>query len=438
MLEQFLKHISNNSLFSKEHKLVLAISGGVDSVVLGHLLQQGGFNFELAHCNFNLRGKDSNADEKFCVELAKRLNVKIYVEKFDVKNYCELNKVSTQMAARELRYNWFEKLLKEKKIDYLLTAHHANDTVETVLINMLRGTGIKGLTGIPEKSGKTIRPLLIFRREEIDTYSKHNKLKFRVDKSNLDDKYDRNFLRLNIIPKLKKLHPNLENTFTENTKIFKQEAEIINDFLTQKQNELVVKKSNLVYIDKQKLKNEKHISTILHFILNPLGYKASQVEDIKINCLANGLVGKNFKSKTHQLTIDRNSLIIKENNETNSTEIKINSITELNNYFKLRELKKFKIPQQSQLIIEPKQFIFPLTIRAKKTGDTFKPFGMNGFKLVSDFLKDQKLNTFEKESVRLLINGNNQIIWVIGYRSDERFKVKPLSEKFLKLTEFDR
>jgi len=342
------------------------------------------------------------------------------------------------MAARELRYNWFEKLLKEKKIDYLLTAHHANDTVETVLINMLRGTGIKGLTGIPEKSGKTIRPLLIFRREEIDTYSKHNKLKFRVDKSNLDDKYDRNFLRLNIVPKLKKLHPNLENTITENTKIFKQEAEIINDFLTQKQSELVVKKNNLVYIDKQKIKNEKHISTILHFILYPFGYKASQVEDIKINCMENGLVGKNFKSKTHQLTIDRNSLIIKENYETNSTEIKINSIAELNNYFKLRELKKIKIPQQNQLIIEPTQFIFPLTIRAKKTGDTFKPFGMNGFKLVSDFLKDQKLNTFEKENVRLLINGNNQIIWIIGYRSDERYKVKPLSAKFLKLTEFDR
>ena len=438
MLQQFLKHISNNSLFSNEHKLVLAVSGGVDSVVLGHLLHQGGFNFELAHCNFNLRGKDSNADEKFCVELAKKLNVKIYIEKFDVKNYCKVNKVSTQMAARELRYNWFEKLLKEKKIDYLLTAHHANDTVETVLINMLRGTGIKGLTGIPEKSGKTIRPLLIFRREEIDTYSKHNKLKFRVDKSNLDDKYDRNFLRLNIVPKLKKLHPNLENTITENTKIFKQEADIINDFLTQKQSELVVKKNNLVYIDKQKIKNEKHISTILHFILYPFGYKASQVEDIKINCMENGLVGKNFKSKTHQLTIDRNSLIIKENYETNSTEIKINSIAELNNYFKLRELKKIKIPQQNQLIIEPTQFIFPLTIRAKKTGDTFKPFGMNGFKLVSDFLKDQKLNTFEKENVRLLINGNNQIIWIIGYRSDERYKVKPLSAKFLKLTEFDR
>jgi len=438
VLQQFLKHISNNSLFSNEHKLVLAVSGGVDSVVLGHLLHQGGFNFELAHCNFNLRGKDSNADEKFCVELAKKLNVKIYIEKFDVKNYCKVNKVSTQMAARELRYNWFEKLLKEKKIDYLLTAHHANDTVETVLINMLRGTGIKGLTGIPEKSGKTIRPLLIFRREEIDTYSKHNKLKFRVDKSNLDDKYDRNFLRLNIVPKLKKLHPNLENTITENTKIFKQEADIINDFLTQKQSELVVKKNNLVYIDKQKIKNEKHISTILHFILYPFGYKASQVEDIKINCMENGLVGKNFKSKTHQLTIDRNSLIIKENYETNSTEIKINSIAELNNYFKLRELKKIKIPQQNQLIIEPTQFIFPLTIRAKKTGDTFKPFGMNGFKLVSDFLKDQKLNTFEKENVRLLINGNNQIIWIIGYRSDERYKVKPLSAKFLKLTEFDR
>ena len=174
MLERFTKHIKNKHLFDKGQKLLVAISGGADSVALAHLLKQAGFNFELAHCNFKLRGKDSEADEKFCKALAKQLNLNIYVESFNTKQYAIQKKLSTQMAARELRYSWFEKLMTEQKFDYLLTAHHANDNIETVLINLVRGTGIKGLTGIPEKSGRTIRPLLIFTREEIDEYIKSN------------------------------------------------------------------------------------------------------------------------------------------------------------------------------------------------------------------------------------------------------------------------
>ena len=437
MLQKFLNNISTNGLFTKHNKLLLAISGGADSVALAHLLKEGNFNFELAHCNFKLRGKDSDADEKLCVALAKKLSIKIYIQQFDVKEYCIKNKVSIQMAARNLRYAWFLKLVEENKFNYLLTAHHANDNVETVLINMLRGTGVKGLVGIQQKNGIVIRPLLTFLREDIDAYIKKNKLKFRLDKSNLQDKYERNFLRLNVIPKLKKINPTLENTFINNSTIFKQEADIVADFLNQKKNELLSIKNNLIYINKQQLKVEKHIASILYFILNPFGFNISQMDNVKNNILQNGLVGKVFSTKTHQLTIDRNELIVKQIDKKSTSELKINSLKELKNYFEIENLKVFTVPKQNQLIINTIQLVFPLTIRAKKTGDTFKPFGMKGFKLVSHYLKQNKLNNFEKQNVKVLLNGNNEIIWLINYRSDDRYKVNQASKTLIKLTTID-
>ena len=445
MLQVFIRYIEDKALFCKQDKLLVAISGGADSVALAHLLKQAGYNFELAHCNFKLRGKASDADEKFCKLLAKQLNVKIYTQQFDVKEYSAKHKISIQMSARTLRYSWFLKLVEEKKINYLLTAHHANDTIETVLINLIRGTGIKGLIGVPEKNGEIVRPLLNFSREDIDKYIKKYKLKFRLDKSNLDDKYNRNFLRLNVIPKLKKLNPNIENTFIENSKIFKQEAEIVNDFLREKQLELVKQKNELIYINKQKLNAEKHFSSILYFIINPFGYNASQAEDIKINVLENGLVGKIFKSKTHQLTIDREEIIISQNTIKKLNSIKINSIEDLKKWkeFKIEKIVGIDFAQpnnfhkKNELLIDTTQLIFPLTIRAKKTGDTFKPFGMKGFKLVSDFFKDKKMNVFEKENCKLLINGNNEIIWLIGLRSDERYRVNSQVKTLLKISTID-
>ncbi len=454
MLQKFKKYIINNNLFNSHHKLLLAISGGADSVALAHLLKEDGFNFELAHCNFKLRGKESDADENFCLSLAKKLNVKIYTEQFDVKKYCIANKISIQMAARTLRYTWFLKLLKDKNFDYVLTAHHANDTIETVLINLLRGTGIKGLIGVKEKNGEIIRPLLNFNREEIDAYIKQNKLKFRLDKSNLDDKYERNFLRLNVIPKLKKLNPKIESTFIENSNIFKQEAEIVNDFLREKKSQLVNDKNDLIYINKLKLRAEKHFFSILYFIINPLGYNASQAEDIKINIIENGLVGKIFKSKTHQLTIDRNEIIIKKIASTGLATYAFNDI-KIKTLAEFKKIKIFKVEvftstptstslstrlsvtsevSKNELLIDTKQLIFPLTIRTKKTGDKFKPFGMKGFKLLSNFFKDAKLNVFEKENCKLLVNGNDEIIWVIGYRSDERYRAKLQSKTLLKIS----
>ncbi|MEI8136339.1 MAG: tRNA lysidine(34) synthetase TilS, partial [Bacteroidota bacterium] len=218
---------------------MLAISGGIDSVVLAHLLKKGGYKFSLAHCNFKLRGKDSDADEAFCKSLGNDLEVNFYTQTFDTKAYCKKNKVSIQMAARELRYAWFNELVKKEKIDYVVTAHHANDVVETMLINLCRGTGINGLKGIPEKTEKIVRPLLNFTKDEIAKFAKNQKIKHRIDKSNLEAKYERNFLRLGVIPKLKELHPNIEQTFLNNVAIFKEEAEIVQDFLKEKSKLLI-------------------------------------------------------------------------------------------------------------------------------------------------------------------------------------------------------
>ncbi|MDX2174263.1 MAG: tRNA lysidine(34) synthetase TilS [Bacteroidota bacterium] len=445
MLERFTKHIKSRHLFEKGHKLLVAISGGPDSVALTHLLKVAGFSFELVHCNFKLRGRDSNADEKFCKTLAKQLDINIYVESFETKQYANKNKLSTQMAARELRYNLFEKLMLDGKFDYLLTAHHANDTVETVLINLLRGTGIKGLTGIPEKNGKIIRPLLIFTRDEIDAYLKQNRFKFRVDKSNLEDKYERNFLRLNVVPALKKLNPSIEFTFIKNGSIFKEESEIIKDFLEDKNKFLLKKESGSYLITKSKVRNEKHQFSILYYILKPFNFSATQTDNIIENVNKDGLVGKVFKSKTHTLTIDRTEILIKEIKKIKAGSIKINSLQELSN-IKLLKVKKTKnfnfskpknLPKQNELIINEERLIFPLTIRTKIEGDKFKPFGMKGFKLVSDFFKEKKMNLFEKENCKLLVNGNGEIIWIIGYRSDERYRVTNNSEAILKLTVID-
>lgn len=436
MHKKFESNILKNQLFSKKDSLLLAISGGIDSVVLAHLFKKAGFNFSLAHCNFKLRGKDSDADEAFCKALAKDLDVKFYVQAFDVETHCKENKVSVQMAARELRYGWFNDLIKKNKLNFLVTAHHANDVVETIFINLLRGTGIKGLKGIPEKKGNIVRPLLHFTKEEINAFAKKEKISHRADKSNLETKYERNLLRLEVVPKLKKLHPNLEQIFLNNVANFKEEAEIVNEFVTEKTKQLVAKKGTQVVIDKLKLKKEKHLQTLLHHILEPFGFNFSQINDIRTNLVENGETGKLFFTSSFTLTIDRELIILKPSSDKASEPIQLNSLNDLktSRFIKLSEIKEFKSIQNNELIVEKNKLIFPLTIRQKKTGDKFRPFGMKGFKLISDFLKDQKLNAFEKENCRLLENGNGDIIWVMGHRSDDRYKIETKKNNLLKLT----
>ncbi len=419
--------------------MLLAISGGLDSVVLAHLLKKSGFQFSLAHCNFQLRGKESDADEKFCRALAKKLGVEIFTTRFNTKDYCTEHKVNVQLAARKLRYDWFDTLLKKYSFEYLLTAHQANDVTETLFINLLRGTGINGLKGIPVQNGKVVRPLLNFKREELESFAKKEKILFRTDKSNLEDKYERNFIRLNIIPALKTLNPTLEDTILKNTSHLVQEAGIVAEFLEGKAAELITQTHDFVFIDKKKLVREKYAETILHHLIGGYGFNETQERNILKNLRENAQIGKLFISDRYQLSIDRNDLVIRERTSDGQSESRIGSLEALktNRHFKISTLRKFVLPKQQELLLNPTQLIYPLIIRQRRTGDKFKPFGMKGFKLLSDFLKEQKLNTFERETCKVLINGNGEIIWVIGLRSDDRYKVNKTDTPLLKLSYLD-
>jgi tRNA(Ile)-lysidine synthase len=438
VLKQFEINIKKNNLFTKTDKILVAFSGGVDSVVLCDLLFKAGYNFELAHCNFQLRENEANDDTAFCEDYAKSINSKCHTIYFNTKEYALTNKLSIQMAARELRYNWFKELISENGYTYLLTAHHANDNAETLFVNLTRGTGIKGLQGIPEKQNNIIRPLLFATKQDIIDYAGKNKIIFREDSSNQEVKYKRNFIRHQIIPELKKLNPALEETLNSSIHYFKQSAQIVAQFCEIKFNEMCKEENNLLKINISLLLKEAQKETLLFEWLHFKNFKASQIEQLANLLIEDGSIGKQFESPTHELVVDRTDIIVKKkNSEILINEFHINSLTETNNLpftLILEEINKVDFSQnKNEIFITVTDNLFPLTLRKWKIGDKFKPFGMTGFKKISDYFKDQKLTKFEKEDAWIL-ESNAQIIWVVGYRMDDRFKVTDESIKILRIT----
>lgn len=436
MLDAFKKYVASKNWFNKNEPLLIALSGGIDSVVLVHLLNKLNYNISLAHCNFKLRGTESEKDEAFCLLLAERYNLKIHINHFETTSFAKKNKQSIQEAARELRYNWFEELINEHQYKYVLTAHHLNDQIETFFINVMRGTSLKGLCGIPEINKKVLRPLLSFTKSDIEHYAKQFNLKFRIDASNFEDHYQRNFIRLNIVPALKTHIPNVENRFYENFNNLKEDMAIIEDYVEEKKQKYKLNPNQPSSIQINQLLKEKHIHYICYHLLKSFNVNSSQVKSI-INCIGKEIkTGKYFKTKSHTILIDRTKILL----EPYGKQIKPISIKSFNDlkklsFFKVEYCAKLNKTAPNQLILNKGMFHFPLTIRVYKTGDKFKPFGMKGFKLISDFYKDSKLSMFEKNSTLLLINGNDEIVWIIGHRSDERYRVidKP-NQELIKLT----
>lgn len=433
MLEQFKSHIKNNFSILKESKLLVAISGGLDSVVLMHLCHQFGLNIALVHCNFNLRGEESDSDENFILQLAEDLDLEVFIESFDTENYAKKNKLSIQMAARELRYNWFEELAAQLQFDYVLTAHHADDNLETFLINLSRGTGLDGLSGIPVINDKLVRPLLLFSREAIETYAKDNNLKWREDSSNISTKYLRNKLRHDVIPILKEINPQLLQNFNKTQAYLKNSKLIIEDRIEDVFTDIVNQTdSQSISFDISKIKKLSKPKAYLFEFLKE--YNFTEWGDVEN--LLDAQSGKQVFSNTHRLLKDRTFLLLTEITSESYKPIKIlnldNKIETPFGALIFNKIDSIVENLSNTVYVDKDKLNFPLTIRKWEEGDVFYPLGMIGKKKLSKYFKDEKISLFDKENVWVLCSGKD-IVWVINRRADNRFKVTGATKHILKI-----
>ncbi|MFD2823775.1 tRNA lysidine(34) synthetase TilS [Lacinutrix iliipiscaria] len=434
MFQTFQKHINQNLPFLQESKLLIAISGGLDSVVLTHLCHQAKLNFALAHCNFNLRGKESDADEEFVLQLAEDLDVEVFIENFDTETYAETNKLSIQMAARELRYHWFYELSHQLQFDYVLTAHHADDNLETFLINLSRGTGLDGLTGIPEVNENIVRPLLEFPRKALEDYAKNNNLKWREDSSNASIKYLRNKLRHEVIPKLKEVNAELLQNFKHTQHYLQASKSLVEDAVIRVQKKVVSVEGNTIKFNIKKLQKYSNSKLYLYELLKPFNFTAWN----DVYHLLEAQSGKQVFSETHRLLKDRTHLLLTEiYSEENHEAIQISEDDKLKNIplgqLTFETVKQIHEHNKSTLYVDKDLLNFPLYVRPWQKGDYFYPFGMQNKKKLSKFFKDEKYSLIEKEQTLVLCSGED-VIWIINKRSDNRYRVSEKTKQILKIT----
>lgn len=434
MEKDFKNHIKSEFPYLTTGKLLVAISGGVDSVVLAHLCKSAKLNFSIAHCNFNLRGMESDGDENFLLDLADALNVEIFTQSFDTRSYAEDAGISIQMAARDLRYNWFKDLCKSLKFDYILTAHHVNDDLETFLINFIRGTGLEGLTGIKVENEKVIRPLLKFSRKEIENFAREKKVHWREDSSNIDGKYIRNRIRQHIIPHMESINPQLLESFTRTQTYLKESFYLVEDYMALLYSQIVTKdvygyRLNISILEK--IPNKK---AVLYQLLKSFGFTEwNDVED-----LLTAQPGKMVLSSTHRLIKDRDYLILTETlSEKLPKEFKISKGEEIVmlpiGTLTFHKVDKIGSTPPNCIYVAEDKLNYPLTLRKWNNGDLFYPFGMKGKKKISDFFKDKKLSLPEKEEAWLLCS-EDKIVWVVNHRADGRFAITEPSQNILKIT----
>lgn len=443
-LKQFLSFIEENDLFHrKEDKILLTVSGGVDSVVMAIAFAETGLKFGIAHCNFGLRGAESDGDEAFVKALAEKLEVSFFVKRFDTKLFAGTNKLSTQMAARELRYNWFEEIRKEHNYNYIATAHHKNDVAETILLNLVKGTVLKGLHGIKPRNNTIIRPLLWAEKVEILQFANEQKIKFREDSSNIENKYQRNLIRNEIIPLLKKINPEVVNTLCQNAQPRLQIEEWLGNQAKELFYKLFKKEENGIFkCSVDELKKAGINEAVFYQMLEDFGFSYSQIKDLFR--LLDETEHKRFHSSAYRLIKERNEIIITPlNMEKNQQDTEIsflikneNTIAEFNgrnlsiSTITPEEIAGLKNPDLAFLDVS--KLTFPLKIRRLQKGDYFYPIGMKGKKKLSDYFTDIKLSALEKEKQLLLISGDD-IAWIIGKRIDARFAVTESTRQVLKL-----
>ncbi len=428
MLEKFLRFIHSKKLVSSLEKTLIATSAGLDSVVLCHLFLQAKLPFGIAHCNFNLRGKESDEDEIFVKKLARQFEVPYFTVGFSTEKVAKEKKQSIQVAARELRYKWLEEMRRQKNFQHIATAHHLNDSIETVLYNFAKGCGIRGLHGILPQQGKVIRPLLFATKDEISNFAKNHQIAFREDSSNFSDKYARNQIRHQVVPVLRKLNPNLEKSAAETITHLK-ETEAIFDFGIEVLKKNIVEDKGKEYlINILALRASPALATVLFEILKPFQFNNHQV--IQILQSIENQPGSQFYSPSHQLLIDREILILKKREKPNkasffiekfpaSIDLKDGSILLLKRTQKPKSFSN----KPSIAFLDLEKLSFPLQVRHWQSGDFFCPQGMKGKRQkLQDFFSNLKLSRFEKERIWLLLSGE-EICWVVGHRIGEDFKI---------------
>jgi len=433
-VQRFNSFISQHQLFTRQDVVLAAVSGGIDSVLMVRMLAAADYRFAIAHCNFGLRGAEADADEQFCRQLADDLNVPFHNIRFDTTDYADAKKISIQMAARELRYEWFETLRIEHSYTSIALAHHQNDTIETILLNLTRGTGIAGLHGILPKNGHLVRPLLFLQREEIEQIIRQENISYREDSSNASTKYARNKIRHGVIPKLKELNPSLEQTFERNLQHFKELEQLL-ELELERQRSRFIYHGNDIHIPLHALRQMQPPRLLLGYLLKPFGFNDSETDDLL--SAIDKHPGRQFISATHQMVLDREQVIISLLKPDGPAAISIS----LNQKEIIYGDYRLSILHDGQPVIikdnpmaasvDTALMVYPLTIRAWQHGDVFYPLGMKGKQKLSDFFIQQKVPVHKKQDIPLIINGNGDVIWIGGYRLNDRYKVSPKTEKVI-------
>ena len=431
-------YIEKHQLLSTDGKVIVALSGGADSMVLLHLLVMLGYDCVAAHCNFHLRGEESDNDETFVRQMCRSMNIPLFVTDFDTAQYAKEQHISIEMAARDLRYDWFYRLLDEQQAQAIAIAHHADDNIETLLMNLVRGTGLRGLTGIPCRNEKVVRPLLCCTRAEIELYIAENNLRYVTDSTNAKTDYRRNKFRNIVIPLLEEINPAIRQTLYDSLERFEGSFKIYEQAIRRIEQKILTRENDKVTIDIPLLKQQADIATVLYEVLQPYGFNAAIVKQIVDNLDSES--GKQFFSEHYRLTKDRTTLIVdKVTPDKMPASFSISATdTEIEHPFRIT-IKRQAITadfafstDKNRVHIDASKLQFPLELRLWKAGDIFFPLGMKQQKKLSDFFTDIKLNRPEKERTWLLLSGS-EVVWVVGLRLDNRFKITKETRKVVEI-----
>ena len=445
MLKDFKGFIEAKALLKNDQAVLIALSGGIDSVVLCHLFSLAQLPFAIAHCNFQLRGSESDEDQLFCKELAEHYDVPFHSINFPTTKVALEEKTSIQLIARNLRYEWLEQIQQKHTYQAIATAHHLNDSIETILYNFTKGTGIRGFHGIPFQNGNVIRPLLFSSRKDIEQFAREQHLNWREDSSNAEDKYNRNKIRQHVIPVLQNINPNLEKTSLQTIQNI-HEVEQLYEWAIQYWKELCVQKTgdDLTLLKLRRIIPLSFKNTLLFECLKDYSFNTDQVMQLgkAISNYPQHSIGAFFYSPTHQLLVDRAQLIIK---KTHTTETKIYEISKNDKEISLpngilavekRKGSPINFPRETNLAyLKITNHHFPLIVRHWKAGDVFQPLGLEGkHQKLQDFFSNQKLSRFEKDRIWIVETNTNEIAWIVGYRIDERFKLDSNTKQYYQLT----